>query len=163
MFHIKYFPGRGSFFSAVSYFFIVTIVFLIKCKFDTPVFSENLPGIYFVYSEDMKEFEIKDFVLNICMRIILVKAEAAVKRCSVKEVFLKTYGNLRKNHLRLSLFLIKLGTCNSIEQRPKHRCFSENFAKLLKNTPFVEHLRTATSVKQDSQIQARKIKKYEYG
>ena len=94
------------------------------------------------------------------MRIILVKAEAAVKRCSVKEVFLKTYGNF---HLRLSLFLIKLGTCNSIKQRPKHRFFSVNFAKLLKNTPFLEHLRTATSVKQDSQIQARKIKKYEYG
>ena len=155
MFHIKYFPGRGSFFSAVSYFFIVTIVFLIKCKFDTPVFSENLPGIYFVYSEDMKEFEIKDFVLHICMRIILVKAEAAVKRCSVKEVFLKTYGNF---HLRLSLFLIKLGTCNSIKQRPKHRCFSVNFAKLLKNTPFLEHLRTATSVKQQSNTREKNKK-----
>ena len=158
MFHIKYFPGRGSFFSAVSYLFIVTIVFLIKCKFDTPVLSENLPGIYFVYSEDIKEFEIKDYVLNICMRIILVKAEAAVKRCSVKEVFLKTYGNLRKNHLRLSLFLIKLGTCNSIKQRPKHRCFSVNFAKLLKNTPFLEHLRTATSVKQQSNTREKNKK-----
>ena len=89
------------------------------------------------------------------MRIILVKAEAAVKRCSVKEVFLKTYGNF---HLRLSLFLIKLGTCNSIKQRPKHRCFSVNFAKLLKNTPFLEHLRTATSVKQQSNTREKNKK-----
>ena len=135
MFHIKYFPSRGSTFSAVSYLFIVTIVFLIKCKFDTPVLSENLPRIYFVYSEDMKEFEIKDFVLNICMRIILVKAEAAVKRCSVKEVFLKTYGNLRKNHLRLSLFLIKLGTCNSIKQPQEQVLFCE-FCEIIKEHPF---------------------------
>ena len=84
MFQINYSPGSVSYFFCPFLLFIIAILFLIKCNFETPVLPETLFGIPFAYPKGMKEFEIKDFALNISMKIILVKPEAAVKRCSVK-------------------------------------------------------------------------------
>ena len=72
-------------------------------------------------------------------------AEAAVRRCSIKIVFLKISQNSQENICTRVSFLIRLlAVCNFIKERDWHRCFPVNFAKNFKNTSFVKHLRATT-------------------
>ena len=58
---------------------------------------------------------------------------------SVKIVFLKLSQKFTGINLCWSLFWIKFqaSTSNSIQRRPRHRCFPVNFAKIFKNIYFV--------------------------
>ena len=62
------------------------------------------------------------------------KAEAVVRRCSVKKVFLEILQSLQENACVRVSILIKLQT--EACKRLWHRCFSVNFAKFIR-TPFL--------------------------
>ena len=57
-----------------------------------------------------------------------VLSEAAVRRCSTKEMLLKIH---RKISVLESLLESGLNACNFIENRLLHRCFPVNIAKFL--------------------------------
>ena len=67
-------------------------------------------------------------------------SEAVSWRCSVKNVFLKFSQNWQENTCDRVSFLIK-SQVNFIKKRLWHRCFLVNFAKFLRTTFFIEHLR----------------------
>ena len=64
------------------------------------------------------------------------KPEAAIRRYSVKNKFLKISQNLQENTCAGVSFLIILA-----------QAFSSDFCKIFKNTNFVEHPRTDVSAK----------------
>ena len=72
-----------------------------------------------------------------------VKVEKAIRRCSVKKLFLEISQNSQENTCARVSFLIKLQAAPAtlLKKRLWHRCFPVNFAKFLR-TPFLtEHLR----------------------
>ena len=73
---------------------------------------------------------------------IFLKAEAVVRTCSVKKVFLKISQNSQeKTCARVSFFnkVTGLKLATSLKKRLWHKCFPVNFAKFL-TTYFIEHL-----------------------
>ena len=60
--------------------------------------------------------------------------EAAVRRCSAKQVLLKISQNLQENNYVGVPFLIKV-----FKKRLRHKCFLVDFVKLFRNF-FIEHL-----------------------
>ena len=70
--------------------------------------------------------------------------DVVVRRCSAKKVFLKVSQNSQENAFAKVSFLIKLQTL--LKKRLWHRCFPVNFCEIFKNTFFIEHLQTTSSV-----------------
>ena len=70
-------------------------------------------------------------------------AEAVVRRCSKKRVFLEMSQNLQENTCATESFLIKSQApgCNFIKKEPPNRCIPVNFAKFLRTPIFTKHLR----------------------
>ena len=62
--------------------------------------------------------------------------EAAVRRCSTKQVLLKISQYREKKSVLESPFNLP---CNFIKKRPQQRCFSANIAKYLRAAFIVEH------------------------
>ena len=73
---------------------------------------------------------------------VLIYVEAAVRRCSVKKVFLEISQNSQENTCARVSFLIKLQAwpATLLKKRLWHRCFPVNFAKFLRTPFFTEHL-----------------------
>ena len=74
---------------------------------------------------------------------LLLKTEAVVQSCSVKKAVLRNFTKFAGKHLCQSLFLIKLqapGLLTLLKKQLWHRCFSVNFAKLLRRPFYIEHL-----------------------
>ena len=70
---------------------------------------------------------------------------AVVRRCSLKEVFIKTSQNSQKTTRARVYFLVKLQASSLrpatlSKGRLGNRCFSLNFAKYLRTPFFIEHL-----------------------
>ena len=62
---------------------------------------------------------------------------------------LKNFAKLTRKYLWQSLFFDKaagMSPATLLEKRLWHRCFHVNFAKILKNTYFEEHLRTSVNL-----------------
>ena len=92
--------------------------------------DERLHHGYF----SMKKFYLKNTFLT---------AEAVVRRCSKKKVFLGILQNLQENNCAKESFLIKLQAptpATLLKKTLWHRCFPVNFAKLLRISFFTEHL-----------------------
>ena len=71
-------------------------------------------------------------------------SEAVTRRCSVKEVFLKTLQKFRGKRVSQSLFFYKvagLRLATFLKKRLRHRIFPVNFAKFSRALFFKEHLR----------------------
>ena len=71
---------------------------------------------------------------------VLFYAEVAVRRCSVKKVFLKLSRNSQESICVGVSFSITLQAC-FIKKRLRNRCFPVNFAKFLRTPFYIEHLR----------------------
>ena len=81
----------------------------------------------------------------------LITGRRSHRRCSMEKGVLKNFTIFTEKHLCRSLFLIKLKAslrpATLLKKRLQHRCFPVMFfceyCEILKNTYFVEHLRTA--------------------
>ena len=67
-----------------------------------------------------------------------------MQKQSVKKVFLKISQNSQKKHLCTSLFSDNVAgrqPANLSKKSLRHRCFPVNFAKFLRTSFFIEHIR----------------------
>ena len=102
------------------------------------------------------QYDTSNFLVQCCLRCIWTTlsirfsyAEAIVRRCSVKKVFLKKFKKFKEEHLCQSLFLNKVADLRPVtllKKRLWHRYFSVNFAKFLRTPFFTEHVWATASV-----------------
>ena len=76
-------------------------------------------------------------------RWVLLKSEAANRRCSIKISVLKNFAIFTGKHLCQSLFL----SCHFIKKETLAQGFSCDFCKIFKNTFFTKHLWMTASMK----------------
>ena len=77
---------------------------------------------------------------------IIICLEAAVRWCSVKEVFLEILQNSQENTCARDSFLIKFQACNFVRNEPLAQVFSYEFCEISKNTFFYGTSPVADSV-----------------
>ena len=82
------------------------------------------------------------------------KIEAAARRCSLKNVALKTFTKFKRKHLCQSFFLIKLQAkgLQLYQMQAPAQVFSCEFSKIFNNAYFEEHLRTTASKKRTTKF-----------
>ena len=79
---------------------------------------------------------IQCFYFHLIIYLYVRDAEAVVRKCSVKEVFLKILQNSQENTCARASFLIKL---QFIKKQTLAQVFSCEFCELFKNTFFIEN------------------------
>ena len=86
----------------------------------------------------------KCVILHSLKFCVTFSSEADVQRCSVKKGVLRNFTKFTGKHLCQSPFFNKVADLRPeilLEKRLWHRCFSVNFAKFLRTSFLIEHLR----------------------